>query len=595
MNEVVKLSITAITSQLGTIEMSYDIVIKNGTLIDGTGNARFKADLGIIDGKIKTIGTIAATDIDSAKEVIDAKGQIVSPGFIDGHTHMDAQVSWDPLGTCSVWHGITTVVMGNCGFTLAPCAAKDKHLVQRNLERAEDISAKAMDEGIDWTWETFPEYLDNLERLPKGINYSGYIGHSALRTYAMGERAFSEQATNAEMQTMKDELADSIRAGAMGFSTSRTRNHQTPQGNPVASRLASWQEVKELVGVMGDLGAGIFEIAAEDVGRDPEAQREYHVRLRDLAVETGRPITWGIFSSRRAPEVWPPYFDLLDETAKAGGTMFAQVHSRALNVMLSFETRLPFDHFPVWKEMRKKPLAEQEAMLRDPEMRKLLIESANGQHPSQKKAVGAEMRLPNYNWLMVMDTVQGPHRSVAEIAEEVGKDPVEVLIDIALEYNLKVFFRQPLFNEDQDHVLEMMKHPRSVVTFSDSGAHVSQIMDSSLQTHVLSHWVREKQAFSLEEAVHMLTQQPANAWGFDNRGLLKEGFAADVIVFDPDTVAPLMPVVKTDLPAGAKRLVQKAEGISITVVNGEILMRNGEHTGVYPGKLIRGPLAEVSA
>jgi len=575
--------------------MSYDIVITNGTLIDGTGSARFKADLGIIDGKITTIGNLSAADIESAKESIDANGKIVSPGFIDGHTHMDAQVSWDPLGTCSVWHGITTVVMGNCGFTLAPCAAKDKHLVQRNLERAEDISAKAMDAGIDWTWETFPEYLDTLERLPKGINYSGYVGHSALRTYAMGERAFTEEANETEMQTMKNELADSIRAGAMGFSTSRTRNHQTPDGKPVASRLASWQEVKELVGVMGDLGAGIFEIAAEDVGRDPEAQREYHVRLRDLAVETGRPVTWGIFSSRRAPEVWPPYFDLLEETAQAGGTMFAQVHSRALNVMLSFETRLPFDRFPVWKEMRKKPLAEQETMLRDPEIRAQLVASANGQHPSQQKAVGAEMRLPNYNWLMVMDTVQGPHRSVAEIAEETGKDPVEVIIDIALEYNFKVFFRQPLFNENQDHVLEMMKHPRSVVTFSDSGAHVSQIMDSSLQTHVLAHWVREKQALTLEEAVHMLTQQPADAWGFNNRGLLKEGFAADVIVFDPDTVEPLMPVVKTDLPAGAKRLVQKAKGISFTVVNGEILMRDGEHTGVYPGQLIRGPLAEVSS
>ncbi|MBL4867825.1 MAG: amidohydrolase family protein, partial [Pseudomonadales bacterium] len=233
----------------GGNDMSYDIVIKNGTIIDGTGNARFNADLGIVGGKIKTIGTIPASDIDSAKEVIDAAGQIVSPGFIDGHTHMDAQVSWDPLGTCSVWHGITTVVMGNCGFTLAPCAPKDKHLVVRNLERAEDISGAAMEAGIDWTWTTFPEYLDSLDRLPKGINYSGYVGHSALRTFAMGERAFTEAPTDIEMQAMKDELADSIRAGAMGFSTSRTRNHQTPNGDPVASRLASWDEVKELVGV----------------------------------------------------------------------------------------------------------------------------------------------------------------------------------------------------------------------------------------------------------------------------------------------------------------------------------------------------------
>ena len=570
--------------------MTYDIVIKNGTVIDGTGAPRFQADIGIADGKIKTIGVVNG----EARETIDATGQIVSPGFIDGHTHMDAQISWDPLGTCSVWHGITTVVMGNCGFTLAPCAAKDKHLVVRNLERAEDISGEAMEAGIDWTWETYPEYLDSVERLPKGINYSGYVGHSALRTYAMGERAFSEEANPEDMAAMKKELADSIRAGAMGFTTSRTRNHQTPNGDPVASRLASWDEVKELVGVMGDLGAGIFEIASEEVGRDPQAQREYHERLRDLAVESGRPVTWGMFSTKRAPEIWSPYMDLLEETAQAGGKMFAQVHSRALTVLMSFETRMPFDGYPVWKEMRQKSLAEQEAALRDPEMRAKLVAAANGENPNKTKAAGPEIRRMDYDNVFVMDTVAGPNKSLAEVAKERGLDPVDAMIDVALENNMKAFFRQPLINENQDHVLEMMKHPRSVVTFSDSGAHVSQIMDSSLQTHVLSHWVREKGAFTLEEAVHMLTSEPAEAWGFEDRGLLKEGMAADIIVFDADRVAPLMPEVRTDLPAGAKRLVQKAEGIAYSIVNGEVLMRDGEHTGVYPGKLLRGPLAKIS-
>ncbi len=570
--------------------MTYDIVIKNGTVIDGSGSPRFGADIGIVDGKIKTIGSIN----DDAKEVIDASGQIVSPGFIDGHTHMDAQVSWDPLGTCSVWHGITTVVMGNCGFSLAPCAAKDKAFVVRNLERAEDIAGEAMEAGIDWTWETFPEYLDSVERLPKGINYSAYVGHSALRTYAMGERAFSEEASRADLEAMKAELADSIRAGAMGFTTSRTRNHQTPDGDPVASRLANWDEVKELVGVMGDLGAGIFEIASEEVGRDPKKQREYHERLRDLAVDTGRPVTYGMFSTKRAPEIWAPYMDLLDETAAAGGKMFAQVHSRALTVLMSFETRMPFDAYPVWKEMRQGTLAEQEAALRDPDMRAKLVAAANGENPNKKKAAGPEIRRMNYDAVYFMDCVEGPNKTINEIAQERGLDPVDTLIELALENNMKAFFRQPLINEDQDHVLEMMKHPRSVVTFSDSGAHVSQIMDSSLQTHVLSHWVREKGEFSLEEAVHMLTSQIADAWGFEDRGLLKEGMAADVIVFDADKVAPLMPEVRTDLPANAKRLVQKADGIAFTIVNGEVLMRDGEHTGVYPGRLLRGPLAQTN-
>ena len=566
--------------------MPYDLVIRDGTIIDGSGLARYPADVGIQHGRIAEIGRIR----DGAREVIDAEGQVVAPGFVDGHTHMDAQISWDPLGTCSCWHGITTVVMGNCGFTLAPCRPDERHFVVRNLERAEDISAEAMDAGIDWTWETYSEYLDTLEGLPKGINYSGYVGHSALRTYAMGERAFTEPATEDDLAVMKRELRDAVRAGAMGFTTSRTRNHQTPDGRPVASRIAAWSEVRELVGAMGELGAGIFEIAGEETGRDPERLRDYLVRLRDLAVETGRPVTWGMFSSRRAPEYWRPYFDLLEETARAGGRMFAQVHSRSLNVLMSFETRLPFDRLPEWRELRARPLGEQKAALADPELRRRLVQAA-ATPVDRSGAIGAELRRPDYDWLFLMEDPVGPHRSIAQIAGERGCDPVEAMIDLALERELRCFFLQPIANEDSDHVLEMMRHPRSVVTFSDSGAHVSQIMDSSLQTHVLAYWVREREELTLEEAVRMLTFEPATQWGFADRGLLREGFAADVVVFDPERVRPLMPEVATDLPAGARRLKQGAAGIAATIVNGEVLLRDGKHTGALPGRLLRGPLA----
>ncbi len=405
----------------------------------------------------------------------------------------------------------------------------------------------------------------------------------------MGERAFDEPATQDDMAIMRRELRDSIRAGAIGFTTSRTRNHQTPDGRPVASRIASWQEVRDLVGVMGEMNAGIFEIAGEDTGRDPERQRDYLERLRDLAVETGRPVTWGMFSSRRAPDFWRPYFDLLDETAAAGGRMFAQVHSRSLNVLLSFKTRLPFDRLPVWRELRELPLDEQKGALRDPDTRRRLVEAAG--QPDRRAAVGAEVRRPDYDWLFAMETASGPHRSIAEIARERQLDPVEAIIELALEKDLDQFFLQPIANEDQDHVLEMMRHPRSVVTFSDSGAHVSQIMDSSLQTHVFSHWVREKQAFSLEEGVRMLTFEPASNWGLAGRGLLRDGFAADITIFDPERIAPEMPEVATDLPAGAKRLKQRATGIAATIVNGEVVLRDGEHTGALPGQLVRGPLA----
>ncbi len=564
--------------------MTYDLVIRGGTIVDGSGGASYPADLGIRDGRIARIGRIC----ERAGRVIDADGLVVTPGFVDGHTHMDAQVFWDPHGTCSCWHGVTTVVMGNCGFTLAPCRESEKHLVMRNLERAEDIAAEAMEAGIDWTWETFPEYLDALERLPKGINYAGYVGHSALRTYAMGERAFTEPATAEDLAAMKRELVASVRAGAMGFSTSRTRNHQTPDGQPVASRIASWDEVRSLVGAMGELGAGIFEIAGEDTGREPERIRDYLERLRDLAVETGVPVTWGMFSSRAAPDYWRPFFELLDETARAGGRMFAQVHSRALCVLLSFETHLPFDRKPVWREFRKLPLDEQLRRLRQPEQRRALVLAAS-ERSSGARAVGAEARAADFDWIFAYEKPEGPHSSLSEIARARGVEPLAAMIDLAVEKDLKQLFLQPLANENQDHVLEMMRHPRSVVTFSDSGAHVSQIMDSSLQTHVLAYWVRQRQALALEEAVRMLTFEPASAWGFADRGLLREGFAADVLVLDPRDVTPELPEVAHDLPAGAPRLKQRSRGIHHTIVNGVPILAGSEPTGALPGRLLRNP------
>ena len=561
--------------------MPYDLVIKNGTVIDGSGLPRYRADVAVRHGRIAAIGRIR----EAAREVIDADGQVVTPGFVDGHTHMDAQIFRDPMGTCSCWHGVTTVVMGNCGFTLAPCGKPERHLVVRNLERAEDIAAEAMDAGIDWTWTTFPEFLDRVEGLPKGINYAGYIGHSALRTYVMGERAFEKEAGEDDLRAMERELRDAIRAGAIGFTTSRSPSHETPDRRPVASRLASWDEVRRLVGVMGDMNAGVFELAGERAGGDPERLRDYHVRLRDLAVESGRPITWGLFSRREEPDLWRTYLALLDETAARGGRMFAQVHSRALTIVLSFKTTLPFDRLPVWRELRALPLEQQKARLRDPELRRRLVEAARER--DERRPIGAEARLGSYEWIFVMDTPEGPYRSVAAVARERGLDPVEAIIDLALEKDLDRFFLQPIANENQEHALELMKHPRTVVTFSDSGAHVSQIMDASLQTHLLSYWVRARQALPLEQAVRMLSFEPATHWGFTDRGLVREDMAADLLVFDPETIAPEMPEVVRDLPAGARRLTQRARGIAATVVNGAVVLRDGKPTGALPGQLLR--------
>lgn len=562
--------------------MSYDLVIKNGTVVDGSGSARYRADVGIKDGKITKIGRVN----EKAKQTIDAEGHVVSPGFVDGHTHMDAQVFWDPIGSCSSYHGVTSVVMGNCGFTLAPCKQEDADLVFRSLERAEDLSRDAMLEGIDWTWETFPQFLDAVDELPKGINYAGYIGHSALRTYTMGERAFVDEATEDEVKHMQALVKEAMHAGAIGFSTSRTFNHTTADDKPVASRLANWEEVRAIVNAVGETGKGVFEIAGEAPGRNPERIREYHDRLRNLAVESGVTQTWGMFSVKVAPEIWRPYFDLLDETAEAGGRMFAQVHTRGLNNILSFESAMPYDNWDVWRDIRSLPLDEQITKLRDPATKAKLAEIANQEYTGPR-IVGAEIRPPDWDYVFPMDDMVYDKPSMAELARQKGVDPVELMIDMALEKDLKMFFRTPIANENQDHVLEMIKHPRSVVTFSDSGAHVSQIMDSSLQTHLLSYWVREKQALTLEEAVKQITYNTATLWGLHDRGLLREGMAADVVVFDPDTIGPNMPEVLNDLPAGARRLKQTASGILNTVVNGEIFLTNNEYNGTNAGRLLR--------
>ncbi len=559
--------------------MAFDLLVKNGMIVDGSGLPRYRGDIGVKDGKIAEIGRITG----NAKETLDAEGHVVAPGFVDGHTHMDAQIFWDPIGTSSCFQGVTSVVMGNCGFTLAPCREAEADLVFRNLERAEDISRDAMLAGIKWRWESFPEYLDVLESLPKGINYAGYMGHCALRTYVMGQRAFTDEASADELAKMVHLVKEAVAAGAHGFSTTRSVSHQTSDDKPVASRLASWHEFETLVKAMG---AGMVEVAGEPRGADSDKAKAYYEGLSKLAIESGRPITFGLFDRRKNTGAWRTTFDIMERTARQGGRMFAQVHSRALNVILSFETHLPFDRWELWQELRAKPLAEQKKALQDPDLRRRLVEIASKPYEGPEVR-GAEARPPDWDWVYAMTDMRGPHKSMAELARQKNTHPVDLMIDMALERDMKFFMIQPIANESQSEALELMKHPRSVVTFSDSGAHVSQIMDSSLQTHLLSHWVRDKQAFTLEEAVKLITCDTATQFGFHDRGLLREGMAADIVVFDPDTIAPRMPEVVTDLPAQAKRLLQKADGMRATIVNGQVLLRDNEPTGNLPGQLLR--------
>jgi len=569
--------------------MGLDLLIRNGTIVDGSGAARYQGDVGIRQGQIVEIGRIRA----GAERVIDADGLIVAPGFVDGHTHMDAQVAWDRIGSCSCWHGVTTVIMGNCGFALAPCRPEEREWFARCLTAVEDIPTESMLAGIDWTWETFPEYLATVDRLPKAINYGAYIGHSALRMYVMGKRALSETATDADLARMAGAVKEAIRAGAMGFSSSRATTHVTPDNTPVASRIADWAEVDRLVGAMGELGAGIFQVGPDISGG--LAQRAFLARLQRVAVESGRPVMFGTIASRQGddPNPWTYQLEYLDQCAAAGARVWGQTTTRSINAIFSLKSYLPFDVLPAWRELRRLPLPEQKRRLADPATRRQLMAEEATMKPRDNVFQGGgaattDPRRPDYGNLYAMKDVNWNDPTVAQLAAAQGQHPVEVMIDLALENENQVFV-QPLVNEHPDQVLGMLKHPRTLATFSDSGAHVCQEMGSSLQTHMLSYWVRAKQAFTLEEAVRKLTFDNASAWDITDRGLLRAGYRADLVLFDEARVQPAMPTVEADLPGGARRLVQKAEGIAATIVNGEVTLEHGKPTGRLPGALLRGP------
>ncbi|MFI5041001.1 MAG: amidohydrolase family protein [Acidimicrobiales bacterium] len=561
--------------------MGYDTVIRNGTVVDGSGLGSFRADVGIVGDRIALVGRIrerGATDI-------DAEGHVVTPGFIDGHTHMDAQVFWDPSGSSSCWHGVTTAVMGNCGFTLAPVRDDERALVVRNLERAEDINPAALAAGIDWSFRTFPEYLDAVDRLPKGINYGALVGHSALRTWAMGERAFDQEANDDDLALMRAQLAESMRAGATGFSSSRSIHHLTSDDRPVASRIASWDEVVALVEVVGAAGTGIFEVA--DPGMLPTGAGERGTslsRLRDLSVRTRVPVTFGYIATAGAE----PILDFLDDMAAAGGRAIAQTHCRGISVVLSLKTRLPFDLLPSWRDLRALPVDEQLRLLADPGRRQQYVDAAVHAEYGRFTGVGAAARPPDFEGIRVYRRGLPPLPSVADIGRERGVHPAEAMIDLCVESGGDQLFIQPsLYPQDERLLLRALRHPRTVMTFSDSGAHLSQIADSSIHTHLLGYWVRDRQEITLEDAVRMVTLAPANAWGFADRGLVRAGMVADINVFDPATVGPAVPTLVDDLPAGGRRLEQRSDGFLATLVGGDVTIFEGALTGSTPGRLLR--------
>lgn len=571
--------------------MGLDLLIRNATVVDGSGAPRYRSDVGVQDGRITELGRIRA----AAQRTIDADGLILAPGFIDGHTHMDAQVAWDPIGSCSCWHGVTSVIMGNCGFALAPCKPEDREWFARCLEAVEDIPTEAMMTGIDWTWETFPEYLANVERLPKGLNYGMYLGHSALRMYVMGERALSERATESDLQHMRVLVQEAQRAGAMGFSSSISPTHTTPSGSPVASRIGDWSEIEHLVGAMAELNAGIFQIGPDISGG--EAHRACLERLGQIAIDSGRPVMFGTASTRQGidPLPWQSQVGAIDATVAGGGRMYGQTTTKPIIAIFSLKSYLPFDALPAWQDVRALPLEAQQQRFGDPEVRRQLVAAEARMKPRDNVLQGGgaattDPRKPDYSNLYALRGVDLDDPTVEELAQASGRHPVEVMLDLMQE-NENQLFVQLLVNESMDDVRGLLQHPRTLATFSDSGAHVCQEMGSSLQTHMLSYWVRNKQVFTLEEAVRMLTFDNASAWELPNRGLIRTGYAADLVLFDEARIKPQLPTVERDLPGGARRLVQKAEGIAATIVNGQVAIENGEATSHYAGQVLKGALA----
>src|SRR2546430_2430559 len=410
--------------------MALDLLIRGGSIVDGSGAARYRGDVAIRDGRIVELGRIRS----AAERTIDADGLIVAPGFIDGHTHMDAQVAWDRMGSCSCWHGVTTVIMGNCGFALAPCPPAEREWFARCLTAVEDIPTEAMMAGIDWTWETFPEYLATVDRLPKAINYGAYIGHSALRMYVMGKRALAEPATEADLARMAAAVQEAIRVGAMGFSSSRATTHVTPDDTPVASRIAAWSELDRLVGAMAELNAGVFQVGPDTSGG--EAQRRFLARLKQVAVETGRPVMFGTISSRQGdtPNPWTYQLEYLDECAAAGARMWGQTTTRSINAIFSLKSYLPFDALPAWRQIPRLPPAEQKRRLADPATRRQLVAEEAGMKPRHNAFQGGGAATigppkPAYPNLLVMKGVDWNHPAGPRRSTPPRRHPVEAMSD----------------------------------------------------------------------------------------------------------------------------------------------------------------------
>lgn len=556
--------------------MTYDLKITGGTIVDGTGKPGFVGDLGITDGKVVAIGKAEG----AATTTIDAKGKVVSPGFVDVHTHYDAQILWDRMLSISPWHGVTTTVIGNCGFGVAPTRAAHRKIIMQTLEKVEGMSLEALEAGLGtaWPFETFPQYLDTLEKRGSAINVAALFGHTPLRLYVMGEESTERAATPDEIGKMKILVREAMDAGAIGFGTSVSVSHSGYGGKPVPSRQATVEEMDQLVSVMGELKRGLMQIT---IGRDfstrhmAEVSRKYNI-----------PVTWtALLSHLYGPGGHRKQLDLAAEQRKSGAMVIPQVSCRPLNFEVTFAEPFIFDVMPFMNELAK-------ADAKEPGTRRRAYAD-----PAWREKLRSEVT-PLFRswWDRVVIAWSPSHRELEEMplaaaAAKLGKDPVDLALDISLADDLQTRFRMAVMNFDEKEVAELITDPHTIIALSDAGAHANQLCDACYSTHLLGHWVREKKTLTVEEAVHNLTQRPAEMFGITDRGVLAEGRPADVVVFDPKTVGPGPLKRVYDLPAGADRLVAEAGGIDAVIVNGRLIRQNNKDTVAandkLPGRLLR--------
>lgn len=556
--------------------MDFDLLIRGGQLIDGTGAGARRADVGVREGRVAAVGPDLAGD---AARVIDAAGLVVAPGFVDIHTHYDAQVLWDRMLTISPWHGVTTVVVGNCGFGIAPTRPEHRDLILRTLENVEGMSLAALRAGVgdDWPFESFAEYLQAVEARGTAINFAALVGHTPLRLYVMGEEATEREATAEEIASMRGLVAEALAAGAVGFATSRAPTHVGYAGRPVPSRLAGDEEIAALVGCLGEAGRGVFQAT---VGKGL-----FLPQFETLARDTGRPVTWtALLGGMFGPDGHRGILEKCEKLQRSGAAVWPQVSCRPLMTEYQMKAPFPFQSLAIFERVSAADAEGRKRVYADPEFRAAFREKATS---GVLAAAWEETTLSD-----VPGHPELAERNLAEVASERGAHPADLVLDLSLESDLEARFRMAVANTDETIVGELLTHGASVLGLSDAGAHASQLCDACAPTHLLGHWVRERGVMPLEEGVRRLTSQPAELFGLPDRGRLAPGLAADVTVFDPETVgcSPLRRV--RDFPAGADRLVSDASGIQAVVVNGTVLREDGrdavEPAGALPGQVLRG-------